>query len=156
MSPTPLSRQLHHLAGEHILVQILLHICLSSFILQNHNIILTSRDFIMSQDYEFKGWMGLDEKAIGNMKWQSFEPKPWEETDIDILITHCGFVTLARRLLRSSNSLLAFVHQTFTHSDLGGARRSILYVSATRSSVRPSKWARTYRLVFARSETVLV
>lgn len=91
---TPPFRQLHHLVGEHILVQILISICTASFILQNHNIIQTSRDLIMSQDYEFKGWMGLDEKAIGNMKWQSFEPKPWEETDIDILITHCGFATL--------------------------------------------------------------
>lgn len=46
----------------------------------------------MSQDYKFQGWLGLDEKSIGNMKWQGFEPKPFEETDIDVQITHCGFV----------------------------------------------------------------
>lgn len=44
----------------------------------------------MSQDYAFQGWMGLDKSAVGNMKWQTFEPKAWEETDVDIKITHCG------------------------------------------------------------------
>jgi D-arabinose 1-dehydrogenase-like Zn-dependent alcohol dehydrogenase len=42
------------------------------------------------QDYQFQGWVGLDKNAVGNMKWQTFEPKPWEETDVDIKITHCG------------------------------------------------------------------
>ena len=99
--------------------------------------------------------MGLDKNAIGNMKWQSFEPKPWEETDIDILITHCGFVTLAIHPIGFSDWFLAFVHQIFTPSDLGGVQRSILYVSATKLSARPSKWVRTYRLV-SRPETALV
>lgn len=49
----------------------------------------------MAQNNEFQGWMGLDKNAIGNMKWQSFEPKPWEETDVEIKVTHCGFVTLS-------------------------------------------------------------
>ncbi|ETN44307.1 uncharacterized protein HMPREF1541_10487 [Cyphellophora europaea CBS 101466] len=44
----------------------------------------------MSQDYVFEGWAGLDKNAVGNMKWQTFAPKPWEETDVDIQITHCG------------------------------------------------------------------
>lgn len=43
-----------------------------------------------SQDYKFEGWMGLDKKAIGNMKWQSYEPKPFEDVDVDIKITHAG------------------------------------------------------------------
>lgn len=34
--------------------------------------------------------MGLDKNAIGNMKWQSYEPKPFEDVDIDIKITHAG------------------------------------------------------------------
>lgn len=47
----------------------------------------------MSQQPEFKGWLGLDkDSAKGNMKWQSYEPKPWEETDVEIKITHCGYV----------------------------------------------------------------
>ena len=35
--------------------------------------------------------MGLSpEAAQGKMVWQEFEPKPWEETDVDIKVTHCG------------------------------------------------------------------
>ena len=49
---------------------------------------------IMAQKNEFQGWMGLDKNAVGNMKWQSFEPKQWEETDVEIKVTHCGFVNL--------------------------------------------------------------
>ncbi|KAI6781612.1 formaldehyde dehydrogenase-like protein [Emericellopsis cladophorae] len=42
-------------------------------------------------NYEFKGWVGEDPSAAeGNMKWKTFEPKPWEETDVDIKITHSG------------------------------------------------------------------
>ena len=44
-----------------------------------------------SQDYKFEGWLGLDASAAdGNMVWGPFEPKRWEETDIDIRITHSG------------------------------------------------------------------
>lgn len=44
------------------------------------------------EDYKFEGWMGLDANADkGNMVWQEFpDVKPFEETDIDIEITHCG------------------------------------------------------------------
>merc|ERR1712000_200599 len=42
-------------------------------------------------NYEFKGWVGEDPSAAkGNMQWKTFEPKPWEETDVDIKITHSG------------------------------------------------------------------
>ncbi|KAK3074654.1 hypothetical protein LTR53_002732 [Teratosphaeriaceae sp. CCFEE 6253] len=46
----------------------------------------------MSQDYKFKGWLGKDkESAKGNMVWGEFpKVKPFEETDVDIQITHCG------------------------------------------------------------------
>lgn len=41
----------------------------------------------MSTDYKFQGWLGLDKTAAqGNMKWQEYEPKKWEETDIDIQV----------------------------------------------------------------------
>ncbi|KAM0511029.1 hypothetical protein ACHAPE_010290 [Trichoderma viride] len=42
-------------------------------------------------DTKFEGWVALDKSAAeGNMAWQAYDPKPWEETDIDIEITHCG------------------------------------------------------------------
>lgn len=42
-------------------------------------------------DYKFEGWAAHDPSAIeGNMKWQEIKPKAWEETDVDIKITHCG------------------------------------------------------------------
>jgi alcohol dehydrogenase (NADP+) len=39
----------------------------------------------MSNDYKFEGWVGLDANAAkGNMVWQSYEPKAFQETDIDV------------------------------------------------------------------------
>jgi D-arabinose 1-dehydrogenase-like Zn-dependent alcohol dehydrogenase len=52
-------------------------------------------------DYAFQGWMGLDKDSIGNMKWQTYEPKPWEETDVDIKVTHCGICGSDLHTLRS-------------------------------------------------------
>jgi alcohol dehydrogenase (NADP+) len=41
--------------------------------------------------YRFEGWLGHDaSSAEGKMTWQEFQPKRWEESDIDIKITHCG------------------------------------------------------------------
>ena len=56
----------------------------------------------MSTDYKFEGWMGEDERsAEGNMVWREYEPKKWEETDIDIRITHCGICGSDIHVLRS-------------------------------------------------------
>ncbi|KAF5013106.1 hypothetical protein FDECE_876 [Fusarium decemcellulare] len=45
----------------------------------------------MATDYKFEGWMGENpSSAEGNMVWKEYEPKPWEESDIDIKITHSG------------------------------------------------------------------
>ncbi|KAJ9296855.1 hypothetical protein DTO271G3_5054 [Paecilomyces variotii] len=53
-------------------------------------------------DYKFEGWMGLDQSsADGKMVWQEFEPKEWEETDVDIKITHCGICGSDLHTLRS-------------------------------------------------------
>ncbi|PSR86954.1 zinc-binding dehydrogenase [Coniella lustricola] len=42
-------------------------------------------------DYKFEGWAAHDPKSIeGNMTWQEVQPKAWEETDVDIKVTHCG------------------------------------------------------------------
>ncbi|KAK8854970.1 hypothetical protein IAR55_003710 [Kwoniella newhampshirensis] len=39
----------------------------------------------------FKGWAGLDAKACqGNLDFQSFEPKKWDEDDVDVKILYCG------------------------------------------------------------------
>ncbi|KAJ4299848.1 hypothetical protein N0V90_005094 [Kalmusia sp. IMI 367209] len=39
----------------------------------------------------FEGWVAHDASAAqGNMKWGDYEPKPFEETDIELDITHCG------------------------------------------------------------------
>lgn len=53
-------------------------------------------------DYKFAGWMGLaPEAADGKMVWQEFEPKEWEETDIDIIVTNCGICGSDLHTLRS-------------------------------------------------------
>lgn len=53
-------------------------------------------------DYKFEGWLGLDaSSAEGKMQWGEFEPKPWEETDIDIKISHCGICGSDLHTLRS-------------------------------------------------------
>ncbi|KAH7232488.1 chaperonin 10-like protein [Fusarium solani] len=48
----------------------------------------------MTTDYKFEGWVGEDtSSARGNLVWKEFKPKRWEETDVDIQVTHsaiCG------------------------------------------------------------------
>lgn len=49
----------------------------------------------MASDSAFEGWCGLDKDADqGKMVWQGYDPKPWEDTDVDIEISHCGKHTL--------------------------------------------------------------
>lgn len=56
----------------------------------------------MSSAYKFEGWIAFDaDSAKGNMVWQEFEPKPFEETDVDIKITHCGVCASDIHHLRS-------------------------------------------------------
>ncbi|KAF4212490.1 hypothetical protein CNMCM8980_000924 [Aspergillus fumigatiaffinis] len=53
-------------------------------------------------DYKFEGWLGLDKNAVeGNMVWKEFTPKAWEETDVDIKITHSGICGSDLHTLRS-------------------------------------------------------
>ena len=53
-------------------------------------------------DYKFQGWMGLSPDAVnGKMEWQSYEPKNWQETDVDIKVTHCGICGSDLHTLRS-------------------------------------------------------
>ncbi|OOF95119.1 hypothetical protein ASPCADRAFT_396895 [Aspergillus carbonarius ITEM 5010] len=45
----------------------------------------------MEQSYKFEGWLGHNpDSAHGKMEWGFFDPKVWEEDDVDIRITHCG------------------------------------------------------------------
>jgi len=40
---------------------------------------------IMSTDYKFQGWLGLDPSCVdGMVVFEEHEPKTWEETDIDL------------------------------------------------------------------------
>ncbi|CAG8926947.1 unnamed protein product [Penicillium salamii] len=56
----------------------------------------------MSTNEIFEGWLGLDCRAAeGKMVWGEFEPKQWEETDVDIRITHCGVCGSDTHTLRS-------------------------------------------------------
>ena len=55
-----------------------------------------------AEDYKFEGWVGLDKEAAnGNMVWSEFKPKAWEETDVDIKISHCGVCGSDMHTLRS-------------------------------------------------------
>ena len=38
----------------------------------------------MSTDYKFEGWAGFDKDSVkGNLKFIDYEPKKWNEDDID-------------------------------------------------------------------------
>ncbi|KAL2203061.1 zinc-binding dehydrogenase [Sarocladium strictum] len=52
--------------------------------------------------YKFEGWLGHNADSVhGNMVWGEFEPKPWEENDVDIEITHSGVCGTDIHTLRS-------------------------------------------------------
>ncbi|KAK5276389.1 hypothetical protein LTR40_011688, partial [Exophiala xenobiotica] len=56
----------------------------------------------MPSDDKFHGWVGLGkDSANGKMVWREFDPKPFEETDIDIKVTHCGICGSDIHTLRS-------------------------------------------------------
>ena len=47
--------------------------------------------------------MGLDPSAAdGKMVWQKFTPKEWEESDVDIKVSHCGICGSDEHSLKSS------------------------------------------------------
>lgn len=81
----------------------------------------------MAQGYKFQGWLGLDkDSAKGKMVWKPFEPKPFEETDIDIKITHCGICGSDVHTLRSgwgaSNYPVCVGHEIVGHAVRVGSK----------------------------------
>ncbi|KAJ5161089.1 hypothetical protein N7492_006481 [Penicillium capsulatum] len=83
-------------------------------------------------DYKFEGWMGLDPSASqGNMVWQEFEPKEWEETDVDIKISHCGICGSDLHTLRSGWVRLALQYIvreiSLTFLPVAGLQRPTMY-----------------------------
>ncbi|CAM1510618.1 Fc.00g009530.m01.CDS01 [Cosmosporella sp. VM-42] len=56
----------------------------------------------MATDYSFEGWLGHSPDAVnGKMEWGSFEPKKWQEDDVDIEVSHCGVCGSDLHMLRS-------------------------------------------------------
>ena len=56
----------------------------------------------MATDYVFEGWLGSSPEDVnGGMKWGTFEPKKWQEDDVDIQISHCGVCGSDLHVLRS-------------------------------------------------------
>ncbi|RYP00171.1 hypothetical protein DL764_006602 [Monosporascus ibericus] len=56
----------------------------------------------MASQSVFEGWVARDESSVsGNMRWMSYEPKPFEETDIEIKVSHCGICASDLAHLRS-------------------------------------------------------
>lgn len=58
--------------------------------------------------WTFKGWGAFDKNAInGELKWFEYEPKHWEETDVDIKIQYSGIVSYSfySALYQDSNTI---------------------------------------------------
>jgi D-arabinose 1-dehydrogenase-like Zn-dependent alcohol dehydrogenase len=56
----------------------------------------------MTSPETFHGWLGHDSSAAkGNLRWESFKPKTFNDGDIDIKITHCGICGTDIHTLRS-------------------------------------------------------
>lgn len=64
--------------------------------------IMTLSEATEEPNYNFEGWLGYSlDSANGKMGWGSFEPKAWEEDDVDIQITHCGVCGSDTQVLKS-------------------------------------------------------
>lgn len=68
----------------------------------NHFSSLEHKFFRMAASYKFEGWLGQTLESVhGKMQWSEFEPKAWEEKDIDIQVSHCGICGSDLHTLRS-------------------------------------------------------
>lgn len=99
--------------------------------------------------------MGLDPSCFeGKMVWQEFTPKTWEETDVDIKISHCGICGSDLHTLRSGwvNSSSGEISNTTNFCNR--AQLYTLAASAMSLSVRLSR--SEAKSSISRSETVVV
>lgn len=79
-----------------------------------------------ANNYKFEGWLGLDSDSInGKMVWGDFEPKEFEETDIDIQITHSGMCGSDVHTLRSGWVSLAVTFDAAPYRAVGGSYREL-------------------------------
>ena len=71
------------------------------------------------------------------MVWQGYEPKEWEDTDVDIEVSGCGRPLAQEHILTSSRSLTAAsADPTCTFSDQAGEPPTTQWLLATRLLVR--------------------
>jgi alcohol dehydrogenase (NADP+) len=71
----------------------------------------------MSTDYKFEGWVGLDANAAkGNMVWQSYEPKAFQETDIDVSCPRTRFES--HDSFTNTNKQIEITHSGICGSDI--------------------------------------
>jgi alcohol dehydrogenase (NADP+) len=81
----------------------------------------------------FEGWLADSPDSVkGQMRWGYYQPKPFEETDIDIKVTHCGICGSDIHTLRSgwrpANYPICVGHEIIGHAIRVG--------SAVKSSIR--------------------
>ncbi|KAN0063620.1 hypothetical protein ACQY0O_004070 [Thecaphora frezii] len=73
----------------------------------------------LSDDSHFVGWIGHDANCIGNMKWEHYTPKKWQETDVEIMIECCGICASDLHTARSgwapSNYPVCVGHEIVGH-----------------------------------------
>lgn len=89
----------------------------------------------MATDYTFQGWLGHDKSAMeGNLKWETFTPKDFEETDVDIQVTHCGVCATDVSTLRNGWGYTEYP-QCVGHEVVG----TVVRLGSNVSSVSPLK-----------------
>lgn len=97
----------------------------------------------MASSSEFEGWLGVDKSAAkGNMQWGKFEPKKWQEDDVDIEISHCGVCGSDLHMLSSGWGPTPYRELCYTTSKCYHADSSQPVSLATRLSARPYESAR--------------
>lgn len=53
-------------------------------------------------EYAFSGWGGFSKNSVkGELKQFTYEPKKWDETDVDIKILYCGVCASDLHILSS-------------------------------------------------------
>ena len=56
----------------------------------------------MASAYKFEAWVAEDPSAAdGNMIWNEYTPKTWEETDMDIKVTHSAICATDLHVMKS-------------------------------------------------------